>query len=185
MQPALDMPEVLWKSFIDFESGEGEDERVRSLYERLLKRTIHPKVWLSYALFELGVGSGGVDKNEQRRFLEARKILERGYGELKTHGLQEERRIMLNMWIDFENDHYQSFSGVADIRGTLAEKRPQQVKKRRRLNPDDPGDQAMEEYFDYVFPEDEEEEKARKGAGVSKLLAMARQWKQQKSVDNA
>lgn len=52
-QPRLDMPELLWKSFIDFEVSQGETERARLLYEQLLERTVHVKVWLSYAKFEL------------------------------------------------------------------------------------------------------------------------------------
>lgn len=180
MQPVLDMPEVLWKSFIDFEHGEGEVERVRSLYERLLKRTIHPKVWLSYSQFELSIEEGS-----EASFGSARNILDRGYKELKLRGLQEERRILLQMWMEFEKENFSRnrYTTTPDIYSQLAEKQPQQVKKRRRLNPEDPNDQTMEEYFDYVFPEDEKEEQARKGAGVSKLLAMARQWKQQKSAD--
>lgn len=45
-QPRLDMPELLWKAYIDFESGLGEFERARLLYERLLERTLHVKVLL-------------------------------------------------------------------------------------------------------------------------------------------
>ena len=51
-QPALDMPEALWKGYIDFEVGEGLREGARAVYERLLQRTRHVKVWLSYAKFE-------------------------------------------------------------------------------------------------------------------------------------
>lgn len=58
-QSSLDMPEVysthsyflhvihfkvLWKAYIDFEIEEGENERVRILYESLLQRTQHIKV---------------------------------------------------------------------------------------------------------------------------------------------
>lgn len=43
-QPRLDMPELLWKAYIDFESGQGEVDRARQLYERLLERTHHVKV---------------------------------------------------------------------------------------------------------------------------------------------
>ncbi|KAJ0958060.1 putative tetratricopeptide-like helical domain superfamily [Helianthus annuus] len=51
-QPALDMPELLWKAYINFEIAEGEFERTRQLYERLLDRTKHLKVWITYAKFE-------------------------------------------------------------------------------------------------------------------------------------
>jgi crooked neck len=40
------------QSYIDFEIAEGERERTRELYERLLQRTRHVKVWMSYASFE-------------------------------------------------------------------------------------------------------------------------------------
>ncbi len=40
------------QSYIDFEIQEGSRERTRQLYERLLERTQHVKVWLSYGQFE-------------------------------------------------------------------------------------------------------------------------------------
>lgn len=40
----LDMPEVLWKAWIDFEFEQGERERTRALYEALLSKTGHVKV---------------------------------------------------------------------------------------------------------------------------------------------
>lgn len=43
-QPRLDMPEVLWKSFIDFEVEQEEWDNARALYRRLLERTQHVKV---------------------------------------------------------------------------------------------------------------------------------------------
>ena len=49
------MPEVLWKAYIDFEVEQEEWERTRILYERLLEKTKHLKVWFSYAKFEISV----------------------------------------------------------------------------------------------------------------------------------
>eukprot|EP00967_Tisochrysis_lutea_P104214 scaffold158010_cov23-Tisochrysis_lutea.AAC.1 len=46
------MPEALWKAYIDFEISVRQRQRTRILYERLLDRTKHVKVWLSYASFE-------------------------------------------------------------------------------------------------------------------------------------
>lgn len=40
----LDMPELLWKAYIDFEIEQYDWERARSLYRRLLNRTQHVKV---------------------------------------------------------------------------------------------------------------------------------------------
>lgn len=45
----LDMPEVVWKAYIDFEFDEREWGHVQELYERLLEQTGHVKVWISYA----------------------------------------------------------------------------------------------------------------------------------------
>ena len=48
----IDMPENLWKSYIDMEISQGNYSRVRDLYAKLLTKTKHVKVWLSYARFE-------------------------------------------------------------------------------------------------------------------------------------
>jgi crooked neck len=46
------MPELSWKAYIDFEIEEGDREKARSLYERLVNLSGHLKVWISYAEFE-------------------------------------------------------------------------------------------------------------------------------------
>ena len=43
---------LTFQAYIDFEISEGEYERTRQLYDRLLDRTKHLKVWVSYAKFE-------------------------------------------------------------------------------------------------------------------------------------
>jgi crooked neck len=120
-QPSMDMPELIWKSWIDFEYDEEEYDRARELYERLLRRTSHVKVWVSFAQFEANVGlaeaaalSGenddeedeeeGVEKQpievdevavetaKQNGLERARKAFERGYADLKKKGLKEEVR---------------------------------------------------------------------------------------------
>ena len=78
-QQALDMPETVWKAYIDFEickekePDDDDDEegagatasaaaegaapsRVSALYERLLERTKHVKVYISWAQFESAAG---------------------------------------------------------------------------------------------------------------------------------
>ena len=103
-------------------------------------------------------------------------MFEKGYEKLKQRGIKEERRILLMSWLEFEQNAEVSVpSIIADLESRI----PLQVKKRRRLYPEDPEDLTMEEYFDYVFLDDEEEQRAKAGvSGVSKLLAIARQWKQ-------
>jgi crooked neck len=103
-QPVLSMPELLWKSYIDFEVSEGGYDRdrtkVRDLYERLVQRTGHVKVWISWATFEGSTLKAPADEDDEEgaeedeglpgNLDEARKVFERGYKELKNKGLKEE-----------------------------------------------------------------------------------------------
>ncbi|KAK4987631.1 NineTeen Complex (NTC) component [Elasticomyces elasticus] len=173
-QPQLDMPELLWKAYIDFEEDEGEYERTRRLYERLLEKTDHVKVWISYAHFEINVPDeedGGAEEGgeeEERPVGEeakrrARQVFERGYKSMKEKELKEERVALLNAWRSFEATH-----GSAAEMETVERQMPRRVKKRRRLD-----DDSFEEYMDYVFPADDES-----AAKMSKLLAAAGKWKQ-------
>ncbi len=51
---------------------------------------------------------------------------------------------------------------------------PRRVKKRRKIQSEDGSDQGWEEYFEYIFPEDEADKPNLK------LLAMAKMWKKNK-----
>lgn len=174
-QPQLDMPELLWKSYIDFEEEEGEYDRTRQLYERLLQKTDHVKVWISWAQFEIGVPEDDEgDEEEERPVSEeakarARKIFERAYRSMKEKDLKEERVALLNAWKSFETAH----GSPTDIEKVDAQM-PRKVKKRRKLD-----DDSFEEYMDYVFPADDES-----AAKMSKLLQMAHKWKQEQAQQN-
>jgi crooked neck len=97
-QAALDMPELLWKAYIDFEFEEGERERTRALYERLLEKSRHVKIWIAYALFEAAKIGG--DEEEDGDVAEdakgdpdmARKVFERGYKDIKESGEKDEKK---------------------------------------------------------------------------------------------
>lgn len=91
-QPVLDMPELLWKAYIDFEIEEKEYEKTRDLYQRLLERTEHVKVYISYAQFELSVPTSdeeGEDNNNEN-VVRARKVFEKAIDSMKQKGLKEE-----------------------------------------------------------------------------------------------
>ncbi|KAK0587430.1 hypothetical protein LWI29_022708 [Acer saccharum] len=78
------MPELLRKAYIEFEKSEGERERTRALYERLLDRTKNLKVWISYAkikAFDSEEDDGGSD------------IPEDDVNEQKKQNIQRARRI--------------------------------------------------------------------------------------------
>ncbi len=154
----LDSPEILWKGYIDFEIEEGESENARGLYEQLLERTGHVKVWISYAQFE----GSNVGKGTQG----AREIFDRANEHLKNEGLKEERVLLLDAWRVFEkaNGDIQSISEVEA-------KMPRRVKRRRARTDENGAEIGWEEYFDYQFPEQE-------GSTSTSLLEMAAKWKQ-------
>jgi len=172
-QPILDMPELLWKAYIDFEEEEGEYERTRKLYERLLEKTDHVKVWISYAHFEINVPDEDEDEEETEEEEEkpvsemaktrARKVFERALKSMKDKDLKEERVSLLNAWLSFERTH-----GSPEDIDKVQKQMPRKTKRRRQLD-----DDSYEEYIDYVFPADDEQTKK-----LSNFLAMAQSWKQ-------
>lgn len=184
-QAALDQPERVWKSYIEMESNSGETDQVRGLYTRLLEKTKHVKVWISFAQFE----------SQQKKLEAARAIFARGEEFFKAsqqriveeeasnvgaqaigaHAspvllqLKEERLLLLQSWRDFERTFGDSSSLAA-----VNQKLPQQLKKRRAVYVD--GEVAgQEEYFDYVYPEESAKNAA---AGGTKFMEMAKMWSQ-------
>jgi crooked neck len=192
-QPMLDMPEVLWKAYIDFETSEGERARTRALYERLLERTKHVKVWISFARFEStpivvvdddadeaaiaqATAAAEQDKHEclEARQARGRAVYQRAVDELKEADpdSKEERVMLLEAWKSFEDTLPAQFSQSRDVKAKF----PKRVKRKRALTDEFGAEYAQEEYYDYVFPED---------AGATqpslKLLEAAYAWKKAKT----
>ncbi len=165
-QPVMDMPEVLWKSYVDFESELEEFEKVRDLYERLLERTQHVKVWLSVAKFEDSLE--GEDK-----VVRARKVYERADKCLRNCENNEERSMFLEAWKNFESEQ-----GDEEHLDIVKKKLPRRVKKKRKVYREDGSDRGWEEYWDYVFPDDEA------SAPNLKLLQLARMWKEKQDDED-
>ncbi|KAE8747014.1 hypothetical protein FOCC_FOCC006269 [Frankliniella occidentalis] len=174
-QPRLDMPELLWKAFIDFESGLGEFERARLLYERLLERTLHVKVWMSYAQFEMSCAEAGEDEElseeeaaerTSQAVALARRVYERANTSLRATKDKEERVLLLEAWRNFEETHGDDISLEK-----VKQKMPRRIKRRQRVQAEDGTEEGWEEFFDYIFPEDES------AKPNLKLLANAKMWK--------
>ncbi|KFZ00147.1 hypothetical protein V498_00254 [Pseudogymnoascus sp. VKM F-4517 (FW-2822)] len=170
-QQMLDMPELVWKSYIDFEEEEGEYERTRLLYERLLEKTGHVKVWISYAHFEINIPDEEEGEEEEERPISeaakarARGVFERAHKSMKDRNLKEERAALLAAHLSFEMTH-----GDEASQEELTRKQPRKTKRRRKMD-----DDTYEEYVDYVFPDKEEEEGKKRLGG---LLEAARLWKE-------
>lgn len=87
---------------------------------------------------------------------------------------KEERLLLLEAWKEFEREQ-----GDDTSRKVVEDLMPRRIKKRRKIQSEDGTDQGWEEYFDYIFPEDEA------AKPNLKLLAMAKMWKKQKEAEPA
>jgi len=157
-QPLLDMPELLWKSYIDFEIEEQEFDRVRDLYKRLLERTQHVKVWISFAQFEHSV----------ENIEGARKVYEEAMQALKNTEIKEERVMLIESWKEYEQTH-----GDRASLETVLKKMPKRIIRRRAVKTPEGADGGLEEYYDYIFPDEQA------AAPNLKILEMAHRWKKQ------
>ncbi|NWW45375.1 CRNL1 protein, partial [Pedionomus torquatus] len=166
-QPRLDMPEVLWKSYIDFEIEQEEYEKTRNLYRRLLQRTQHVKVWISFAQFELSAG-------KEESLSRCRQIYEEANKAMRNCEEKEERVMLLESWRSFEEEF-----GTDTTKERIDKLMPEKIKKRRKLQAEDGSDAGWEEYYDYIFPEDTANQPNLK------LLAMAKLWKKQQQESEA
>ncbi|PHU25581.1 Crooked neck-like protein 1 [Capsicum chinense] len=171
-QPSLDMPELLWKAYIDFEISEGEFERTRALFERLLNRTKHLKVWISFAKFEASAMGSEVEQDivQTKNYLQrARDVFERAVSYFRNSApeLKEERAMLMEEWLTMES----GFGELGDI-NLVRSKLPKKLKKRRKIDMED-GPSMYEEYIDYLFPEETQSTNL-------KILEAAYKWKKQR-----
>jgi len=207
-QPALDAPDAAWKAYIAFEVANRDRPRARALYERLLERTRNVRVWLAFAAFEAGrLPAPPLEGEEEEeadtpaaaaaradaadaadpaesltaRAAAARGVYERAYRYLREDapGLKEEAAGLLEAWRGAE-----AGAGEAGRAAAVAARLPRRV-KRKRPAPEGTG-VAMEEYYDYVFPDEGEEGGGGGGVGggsaaALRLLEAAQAWKRRKN----
>lgn len=164
-QPRLDMPEYMWKSYIDYEVEQEEWDRVRGLYERLLERTHHVKVWISYAKCEHSMPA---EDNIQR----TRAVFTRANRALRTCQEKEQRLMLLEAWKDFEDEF-----GDKESESKVKQLMPRKVTRRRQVTTEDGSQSRWEEFVDYIFPDDE----AAKPSLL--LLAKAKEWAKKQQVE--
>ena len=157
------MPELLWKSYIDFEISQSAFDKARVLYERLLERTAHVKVFISFAQFE-ATSAGDTEA--------AREVFDRAYKALKEADQREECVMLLEAWEGFEqSQRSNSADGNAANIAHVAKLMPKKVVKKRKIELEDGSIGGWEEYYDYVFPDDE------KAASGLAFLEKAMAWK--------
>ena len=109
--------------------------------------------------------------DHEDRVVQARHVYEEANKALRQSREKEERLMLLEAWTDFEGEE-----GDEKSQAQVQDLMPRRVKKRRKIETEDGSDQGWEEYFDYIFPEDEA------AKPNLKLLAMAKMWKKQKET---
>lgn len=202
----MDSPELVWKAFIDFEIEllnksleEGnvvfeneskvldEYKKVEDLYEDLLERTNHVKVWLNYSKFyinlidtlkknKLGLRDDeeevreNIDKIVGRTQLKARQVFERANERLRDEEALS-RVVLLEAWQEFES---QLDDGL-----DISAKMPNKVKKRKRIELEADCVSTLrgvasvvdyEEYYEYEFPEAKKKK--------TELMDLVKKWKE-------
>jgi crooked neck len=139
---------------------------------------------MSYAQFESSVAleeeiaaaeqerepdAGLLDEQQRERSGRARAVYERAHESLKAAELKEERVLLLEAWRDFEQANGDA-EKVQDVEGKM----PKKVKRKRPILAADNTPQGMEEYYDYIFPDE------AGGRPNLKILEAAYRWKKQK-----
>jgi crooked neck len=159
-QERLDMPELVWKRYIDLEVSHEELESARKVWLELLHKSSHVRVFVAYTEFEALTCESMPN---------CRDALEKGVKGFKADGRNEERAMLLEHWLKLEKEH-----GDEASQDAVGKRQPKRVKKRRAV-PGEDGQDAFEEYMDYVFPDDAPTQQNLK------ILEMAHAWKKRKT----
>jgi len=87
--------------------------------------------------------------------------------------VKEERVLLLESWKKFESD-VGNEEQIAKVDKLL----PKRIKKKRQIKTDDGANAGWEEYYDYIFPEEEAETRGLK------ILQRAHLWKKRKITES-
>ena len=120
-------------------------------------------------------------ESKKAREQNARRVFERALEALKTNqpDAKEERVMLLEAWKVFEENASGASNEKKELIDAVDKKMPKRVKRKRPMYTEDGEDAGMEEYYDYVFPEE---------AGAKpnlKLLEAAYAWKKQKQMETS
>jgi crooked neck len=166
------------------------------------------QVWVSYAYFEANpcgvlVAEGELEEGETEeahavrvaalrdsvpdaewleRQAAARGVYSRAFARLRDNepDAKAEAALLLEEWLRFERACRGEAEGEQAAHVAAVERKlPKTVKKKRKLEAPDGLDMGMEEYLDYVFPDEDQ------AAPLAKLLAAAERWKKAQATGDA
>ncbi|CAJ1332671.1 unnamed protein product [Effrenium voratum] len=159
-QERLDMPELVWKRFIDLEVSQEEFDNARKVWQQLVSKSHHVRVYIAYCDFEAVTCQS---------MAMAREGIEEGQKHFKVENRNEERAMLLEHLLKLEKE----FGDEKSLQAAEG-RQAQRVKKKRAIPAEEEGQEAFEEYMDYNFPEDSKEQQNLK------ILEMAHLWKKRK-----
>lgn len=156
----LKSPEDIWKFYIEYETINKNYDKVRKLYENLINKTNHVKVYNSFAKFE----------ENNKDYLRCRIIYEKANNYYKLCKNNDDRADILYNWLEFE-ERISMFDNVdnLNILDKIKKQLPQKVVKRKVVNDENNQNKEYEEYYDYIFPDDEDTTKNSKLLEKAKL----------------
>merc|ERR1711971_1251360 len=148
-------------------------KRARCLYERLVKKSKHVRVWLGYASFESFPLQSYKHDHTIRNYqcidelpetLESitRSVYDRAYKFMREEMPKHKKEIImiLEAWWEFEKSHA-SDSGIenkekyAHRLEEINKKMPRKVKRKKNLYSVEGGKIGTEEFWDLILPEEE------------------------------
>lgn len=172
----LNNNELIFNSYIEFEKNERNFTEIRKLFEdRLVNENKNVRLWINFALFELSIPSEEQLKEfdnlqddsiefefdiNEKSIINSRNIYNKGLKNFKLLKDTESRLILFESFKNFEQIH-----GNETTQAELNKRFPIVVKKIKEE------DGIKNEYFDYIFPDDEK---------MSKFLSNAKKWAKEK-----
>ncbi|KAI8868680.1 crooked neck-like protein [Ramicandelaber brevisporus] len=184
----------IWHAMIELakrHDTDGSGATVRECFDSLISAgplgaggsAEYTEICLSYAQYEVESDTPSAADIERARhiFQSSSKLFKDAYSQLKrgqsngddekTHGLQLERlqshrALLYTAWYDFESE-----LGTNESTADVKRKQPSRVISHRPVSQQQQNS-VLEEYYTYVFPEDEQDRPALR------LLEKAKQWKQ-------
>ncbi|UKK02034.2 RNA processing protein [Theileria orientalis] len=146
----MNNPELIWNKYLDIEKNVAQNyQNVQKLYQRLLLKTTHPKVFKEYSLYEF---ENGMHTN-------GRNVIEKGLEIYKNENSHVERAQLLAYLLQMEK----KFGTSKDVENAK-KRQAKKVLRKRKLQ-----DQTTVEDIVYVFPDD---------GTTNKILQNALKWKQ-------
>lgn len=166
----LDNPEEIYKKYINLLNNQGLYNEIRAFYEKLINNIKSDKsyaIWMSYIEYEISLNNKEFIRNSFRKAIQFFKDKKMNY----------ERGELTYEWYNYEKNNCEDQDFIIELASKLPTKviRKREIAKNVELCDSDflenNEESKYEEYYDYIFKEDEVKKKPLK------LLELANNFK--------